>query len=141
MNAKRLISATVAAMAIGTFSGIQPASANPAGAGNYAASVATTTTPTVAKSPKTYSFGAVVRSTSSSVGTLHGTLAITVERNGAVFFSNAKTISVSSGTPVNLGSVNRKRFPGSRKYNVTATFTAASGHIEKSSSSSITVKL
>lgn len=140
MNAKRLIPATIAALAIGTIGAVQPAQANPAGGGNYAASIATATTPIVGK-VGVYSFGATIRSTSSSVTTLHGTLHVVVQRRGRVYVDKSIPVSVASGETVVVTTIKKSSFPGKKKYAVGAFFTATSGHIEKSSESATVVRL
>ena len=135
MGLKRSLVSVAVSVAFAATALVSPADASPAHGGSYAASVATTTNPTVKINGSQLVIGSRVRSTSSAVVYLHGSLVLKVVRsaNGHQIYSATKTVNGKSGA----GYWSSTTTAGLKKgvwYRVYATFTAKSGHIEKSSS-------
>lgn len=144
MDLKRSLVTLAAAAAVSATALVGPAEASPAGGGSYAASVATQPGPSVnLNANKTkVTLGSRILSTSTAVTYLHGSVKLRVVRSsgGAQVFSTTKTVSGKSGTGY-WTTVPASTFQKGIWYRLYATYTATSGHIEKSSSTYKSFKL
>jgi hypothetical protein len=112
-----------------------PAEANQASGNAYAASVATTTSPSVNSNTTKYTFGSAIRSTSPTVPYVHGYVKLRVIRasDSVQVFTATKTVDGKSGKGYWV-TVAKSKFTKGVNYKLVAEFHAKAGHLEKSSS-------